>query len=56
VPGKDNAEKARNYARAMAHMVEDAFPAAFLTNRLETDDLPGKRDLCTFFKANMVSG
>ena len=52
VPGKDTEEKVRNYARAMAHMVEDAFPTAFATHRLEKDHLPGRANLHTFFKAN----
>jgi hypothetical protein len=52
VPGQDDNERARNYARAMSHLVEDAFPATFITRRLETDDLPGKEDLLAFFNAN----
>jgi hypothetical protein len=52
VPGKDDQEKARNYARALAHMVEDAFPTTFVARRIETDDLPGKDDLLVFFNAN----
>lgn len=52
VPGKDKDEKERNYAKAMAHIVEDAFATVFVTQRLETDDLAGKDGLLTFFKAN----
>ncbi len=51
-PGADDGEKAHNYAKAMSHLVEDAFPTAFIANRLEQDDLTGSDDLATFFKAN----
>ena len=43
VPGDSDAEKKRNYARAMAHAVEDAYPTAFITNRLKNEDGEGKK-------------
>lgn len=52
IPGKDEDERARNYARAIAHRVEDAFPTVFTGQRLETDNLPGKDGLLTFLRSN----
>ncbi len=52
VPGEAADEKKRNYARALSHIVEDAFPTLYVTRRLETDDLSGGEDLLTFFSAN----
>jgi Tc toxin complex TcA C-terminal TcB-binding domain/Neuraminidase-like domain len=52
VPGGDQQEKVLNYARAMSGMVEDAFPTAFITRRLETDDLAGGGDLISFLNRN----
>ncbi len=52
VPGLDDAERARTYARAMSHLVEDAFPTTFVARRLEADNLPGRDDLWAFFNAN----
>jgi hypothetical protein len=51
-PGKDNAEKAYNYVKAMSHLLEDAFPTTFIANRLEKDDLTGRDDLVSFFNGN----
>jgi hypothetical protein len=55
VPGKDEREKRKNYAKAMTHMMEDAFPTAFITERIKKEtegDFPGKDDLLTFFDKN----
>ena len=52
MPGNDDQEKARNYARVMAYMIEDAFPTRFLVERLRTDDLPDRDDLIKFFEDN----
>ena len=52
MPGNDDQEKARNYARVMAYMIEDAFPMRFLVERLRTDDLPDRDDLIKFFEDN----
>src|SRR5215204_3979026 len=61
-PGKDDGEKAENYADAMARMVEDISPTVFIARRIERAngnndddyfaDIPGKKDLLTFLKAN----
>ena len=50
MPGKDDEAKARNYVRAMAHMVEDAFPTAFITQRLAKAPPGGNRALHAFFE------
>jgi hypothetical protein len=52
VPGADEPERVRNYARAMSNMMEDAFPTAFITQRLEKDHLPGSNDLFSFLSNN----
>ncbi|HYU31282.1 MAG TPA: peptidoglycan-binding protein, partial [Thermoanaerobaculia bacterium] len=52
VPGADEDEKARNYARALSNQVEDAFPTAYLAHRLEGANLSARQDLLTFFEAN----
>jgi len=39
VPGADHTEKVRNYARVMSDKVEDAFPTAFLVQRLSDGEL-----------------
>jgi len=52
VPGNDEQEKVFNYARAMSNIIEDAFPTAFVTRRLEKDDLVGRDDLVSFLRAN----
>lgn len=52
MPGKDEAEKTRHYAKAISHLVEDTFPTSFVAHRLEASDLPGKEDLRTFLSAN----
>jgi receptor-binding and translocation channel-forming TcA subunit of Tc toxin/ABC toxin-like protein/neuraminidase-like protein/putative peptidoglycan binding protein/virulence plasmid A protein len=52
VSGEDDNEKVSNYARVITHMLEDAFPTAFITRRIEKDELHGKNDLVTFFNAN----
>ncbi len=60
VPGADADEQAQNYARAMSHLVEDAFPTAFVAARLENDSLPGHADMAAVLKAapdfNLRSG
>ena len=55
IPGKDDPEKTNNYAKAMTHMVEDAFPNAFIFHRLEQEDVEGKSDLLTFFAQNALN-
>ena len=52
VPGKDQAEQERNYAKALARMVEDTLPTAFVTERLRADDVPGRDHLLTFLTTN----
>jgi hypothetical protein len=52
VPGKDDDEKARNYARALANMMEDSFPTAFVSHRLEEDQLEGKEEILSFLRNN----
>ncbi len=58
VPGKDDEEKARNYAKAMARIIEEAFPTEVIAHRIEKDGLPGKdnqaltKDLINFFSNN----
>ncbi|HVK55413.1 MAG TPA: hypothetical protein VM532_10340, partial [Burkholderiales bacterium] len=52
IPGKDDDEKRRIYAKAITHMVEDAFPTAFVTQRLRADSVLGQSDLVKFFNAN----
>ena len=52
VPGKDAEERAANYARVLAHRLEDAFPMAFLQHRLRADDLDGKDDVLAFLAAS----
>jgi hypothetical protein len=50
-PGTSD-EKPHNYARAMAHLVEDAFPTAFVAHRLEDEQTEGEEHLRAFFKGN----
>lgn len=53
IPGKDDNERARNYARGMANLIEDAVPMAFITQRLHSDkQFQGRADLLTFFQKN----
>lgn len=52
VPGKNNDEKARNYARALSNMMEESFPTAFVCHRIEEDDLEGKDGLVSFLSSN----
>ncbi|MCG7893955.1 MAG: neuraminidase-like domain-containing protein [Candidatus Thiodiazotropha taylori] len=52
VPGKDNDEKARNYARALTNMMEDSFPTAFVRHRIEDENLEGTEELVTFLRKN----
>ena len=53
--GEDDLQKQENYAQVISAIVEDAFPTAFVAERLAKDDdftLPGKRNLVTFFENN----
>lgn len=54
VPGKDDEEKANNYAQTIFRMIEDAFPTAVIAHKVENDnDIPGnKEDLVRFFNIN----
>jgi hypothetical protein len=55
VPGRDDDERAANYARVLAAIVEDAFPTAVFADRLTRDgtgDVPGGPDVVRFFTAN----
>ncbi len=52
VPGTDAEERARHYSRAIAHMLEDAFPTAFITARIAESKLERRAELGQFFAAN----
>jgi hypothetical protein len=52
VAGADREEKAQRYARAITHMLEDAFPTTFLAARIDESDLAGKERLVRFFERN----
>jgi hypothetical protein len=55
VPGEDDATREESYAEVISAIVEDAFPTAFFAHRLAEDnqvEIPGKRDLDTFFHSN----
>jgi hypothetical protein len=52
IPGQDEAEKTEIYARAIAGLVEEAFPTAVLASRLTTADVPHKADFAAFFAQN----
>lgn len=52
VPGADAADKARTYARAIAHLLEDAFPTTFIAARIAESELEDKADLGQFLVAN----
>src|SRR5262249_16800823 len=49
VPGKDDAERVRNYAATMTRMVADAFPTEVIAHRFQKDTTPQRSDLKTFF-------
>src|SRR5574341_2064769 len=52
MPGKDDAEKARNYADLLVRRVESAFPTAAIAHHLEKEQIPGNADVVSFFNAN----
>ena len=54
VPGKDVEEQANNYAHTIVRVIEDAFPTAVITHKLENDNTfpVNKTDLVRFFNNN----
>ncbi len=52
IEGKDPNERARRYARSVAHAVEAAVPNDFFVARLEETELTGKADLLEFFQTD----
>src|SRR4030095_16660830 len=51
-PGKDDVEKARNYAAVLAGRIEAAFPTAVIADRISRDSSSQYADLSTFFANN----
>lgn len=52
VPGKDDAEKTKNYATMMAQLIEDAFPTPVIAHHIEQANRPEQADLVNFFRNN----
>ncbi len=53
VPGKTDEERVANYAAALAHLVEDAFPTGAIAARVAADKaVPERGDLARFFEGN----
>jgi receptor-binding and translocation channel-forming TcA subunit of Tc toxin/ABC toxin-like protein/neuraminidase-like protein/PA14 domain-containing protein/virulence plasmid A protein len=52
VPGKDNDEKARNYADLLVRAFAGAFPTAAIAHQLEREQIPGNAGVVNFFKSN----
>jgi hypothetical protein len=53
IHGTSPEEKTRNYARVITRVLEETFPAAFITNRIAEDtNFEGREDLQTFLKNN----
>jgi Putative peptidoglycan binding domain len=51
IAGKDETERAQNYARGLTNLVEDALPMAFIKERLRGDEqLAGREDMLSFFQ------
>jgi hypothetical protein len=51
-PGRDDAEKATNYARVLAQSMEALFPSAVVAMRIIRAQRPGTEDLARFFASN----
>jgi hypothetical protein len=52
IEGDNAAEKAAQYAEAIAGAVASAFPTAVIAHRIEADEVPHKVDLLRFFAGN----
>ena len=49
IPGKDDNEKAHNYATILMRIVEETFPTAVIAHRITRDEVPHKTGLSKFF-------
>jgi hypothetical protein len=51
-PGKDDVERAQNYAKMLLQAVEETFPMATIVKEIERDSKPDTTDLHRFFANN----
>ena len=54
IPGANAQQKALNYAKAMANIVEDVFPSAVVANRLSRENRPAGQGVVTFLNRNQA--